>query len=152
MITTYTLHINRDISPNEFGQLAALAHWGEPQHFTPERLESHFAAVDFVAHVRDSDSRLVGYSAAISNGFGSVYLDSLLIHPEFERELIGSLLLKAVLAHFPEQPVYAMPFIDEQDVFRSEGFKVYRREMIALANRNDCPVQKAATVDSSSQK
>jgi len=146
MTTTYTLHINRDISPNEFGQLAALAHWGEPQDFTADRLDSHFAAVDFVAHVRDSDNRLVGYAAAISNGLGAVYLDSLLTHPEFERDIIGSLLLKAVLAHFPNHPVYAMPFVDEQEVFRSEGFKVYRREMIALANRNDCPVKETASI------
>jgi len=146
MTTTYTLHINRDISPSEFGQLAALAHWGEPQDFTPDRLESHFAAVDFVAHVRDSDNRLVGYTAAMSNGLGSVYLDSLLTHPEFDRDIIGSLLLKAVLAQFANHPVYAMPFVDEQAVFRSEGFKVYRREMIALANRNDVPVQENAIV------
>jgi hypothetical protein len=39
-----------------------------------------------------------------------------------------------------------MPFVDEQDVFRSEGFKVYRREMIALANRNDCPVKETASI------
>jgi hypothetical protein len=137
MTTTYTLHINHHILPSEFGQLAALAHWGEPQDFTADRLEAHFAAVDFAAHVRDSDNRLVGYAAGISNGLGSVYLDSLLTHPEFDRDIIGSLLLKAVLAQFPNHPVYAMPFVDEQDVFRSEGFKVYRREMIALANRND---------------
>ena len=146
MTTTYTLHINRDISPKEFGQLAALAHWGEPQDFTADRIESHFAAVGFVAHVRDSDNLLVGYAAAISNGLAAVYLDSLLTHPEFDRDIIGSLLLKAVLAHFPNHPVYAVPFVDEQDVFRSEGFKVYRREMIALANRNDCPVKETASI------
>jgi ribosomal protein S18 acetylase RimI-like enzyme len=147
MTTTYTLHINRDILPNEFGQLASLAQWGESQDFTADRLESHFAAVDFVAHVRDSDYRLVGYAAAISNGLGSVYLDSLLIHPEFDRDIIGSLMLKAVLAHFPQHPVYATPFVDEQDVFRGERFKVYQRKMIALARRNDCPVQEAASIE-----
>jgi len=145
MTTTYILHNNRDISSAEFGQLAALAHWGEAQDFTADRLESHFAAVDFVAHVRDSGNRFVGYASAISNGLGSVYLDSLLTHPEFDRDIIGSLLLKAVLAHFPNHPVYAMPFVDEQDVFRGQGFKVYRREMIALANRNDTPVQELTT-------
>jgi ribosomal protein S18 acetylase RimI-like enzyme len=146
MKTTYTLHTNYDISPNEFGQLASLAHWGDPQEFTKDRLNSHFNAVDFVAHVRDSENRLVGYSSAISNGLGAVYLDSLLTHPEFDREIVGSLLLQAVLSHFPKHPVYAMPFADEQEVFRSEGFKVYRREMIALANRNDCPMREAASV------
>ena len=146
MNTTYTLHTDHSILPSDFGQLASLAHWGEPQDFTADRLESHFRAVDFVAHVRYADNRLVGYAAAISNGLGAVYLDSLLTHPEFEREVIGSLLLKAVLAHFPNQPVYAMPFVDEQDVFRSEGFKVYRREMIALANRNDCPVKEVVSI------
>ena len=135
-------------SPNEFGQLAALAHWGEPQDFTADLLAAHFAAVDFCAHVRDSTHRLVGYAAALSNGLSSVYLDSLLTHPEFDREAIGSLLIRAVLNRFPNCPIYAVPFVDEQDVFRNEGFKVYRREMIALANRNDIPVPSFATVAS----
>jgi len=141
MTPTYTLHINHDVSPSEFGQLAVLAHWGEAEDFTADRLDSHFAAVDFVAHIRDSDNRLMGFATAISNGLGSVYLDSLLTHPEFDKDIIGALLLKAVLAHFPNHPVYAMPFVDEQDVFRSQGFKVYRRKMIALANRNDISVK-----------
>ncbi|MFZ4777412.1 MAG: hypothetical protein ACOYM3_18750 [Terrimicrobiaceae bacterium] len=141
MTTTYTLRINRDISPSEFGLLAALAQWGEQQDFSADRLASHFAAVDFIAHVRDTDNHLVGYTSAISNGLGSVYLDSLLTHPEFDRAIIGALLLKSVLSHFPNHPVYAVPFVDEQDVFRNQGFKVYRREMIALANRNDIPVE-----------
>lgn len=140
MTTTYTLQIDRNIAPSEFGQLASLAHWGEPQDFTASRLESHFAAVDFAAHVRDSENRLVGYVSAMSNGLSSVFIDSILTHPEFDRDIIGSLLVRAVLAHFPGHPVYAMPFVDEQDIFRGEGFKVYRREMIALANRNDVPV------------
>jgi hypothetical protein len=147
MKTTYTLHLNNDISPSEFGHLASLAHWGEPQDFTQERLEGHFQAVDFLAHVRDSSGRLVGYTSAISNGLGAVYLDALLTHPEFEREIIGSMLLHAVLSQFPGTPVYATPFVDEQDVFRREGFKVYRREMIALANRNDLPARQTSGID-----
>ena len=148
MNTTYTLHTNREIFPREFGQIASLAHWGEPQTFTPDVVEAHFAAVDFVAHVRNSDNQLVGFTAAIFNGLSGVYIDSLLAHPEFDRDIIGSLLLNAVLGHFPNIPVYAMPFVDEQDVFRCAEFKVYRREMIALANRNDVPVATKMLADS----
>lgn len=147
MRATYTLHLNRNISPEEFGQLASLAHWGEPRDFTATRLEAHFNAVDFVAQVRGSNDLLVGYASAISNGLCSIYLDSLLTHPEYDREMIGSLLLRAVLDRFPNCPVYAMPFVDEQEVFRNMGFKVYRREMIALANRNDVPAGFAAEAE-----
>lgn len=136
----YTLHPDRNLQADEFGRLASLAHWGVPGDFTQERLATHFAAVDFVAHVRDAGGVLVGYVSAISNGLGAVYLDALLVHPEYERERVGRLLLRAVLNRFENQPVHAMPFVDEQEVFRNEGFKVYRREMIALANRNDVPV------------
>ena len=146
MNIAYILHIDRNIHPSEFGQLASLAHWGKPQDFTAERVSAHFDAMDFVAHVRDTNGIFVGYISAISNGLGSIYIDSLLTHPEYERDSIGSLLLKAVLRHFSHHPVYAMPFVDEQDVFRSEGFKVYRREMVALANRNDIPIEIPKTV------
>lgn len=137
MNESYTLHTDRDIQPTEFGQLAALNLWGEVADFTQERLAGHFAAVDFAAHVRTSQNLLVGYASAISNGLGAVFIDSLISHPEYDREAIGHLLLQAVLTHFSGQPVYAMPFVDEQQVFRASGFRVYRREMVALAHRND---------------
>jgi len=135
----YSLHRDRDIQPTEFGQLATLNLWGEVADFTQERLAGHFAAVDFAAHVRTSQDLLVGYASAISNGLGAVFIDSLISHPEYDREAIGDLLLRAVLTHFSGQPVYAMPFVDEQQVFRASGFRVYRREMVALAHRNDEP-------------
>ncbi|MBN8708831.1 MAG: hypothetical protein J0I10_05590 [Verrucomicrobia bacterium] len=135
----YSLHTDRNIQPTEFGQLAALNLWGEVADFTQERLAGHFAAVDFAAHVRTSQNLLVGYASAISNGLGAVFIDSLISHPEYDREAIGDLLLQAVLTHFHGQPVYAMPFVDEQQVFRASGFRVYRREMAALAHRNDEP-------------
>ncbi|WP_153811492.1 GNAT family N-acetyltransferase [Terrimicrobium sacchariphilum] len=135
----YSLHTDRNIEPWEFGQLAALNLWGDAGDFTGERLAGHFAAVDFAAHVRTSQHLLVGYASAISNGLGTVFIDSLICHPEYDREAIGGLLLRAVLTHFSGQPVYAMPFVDEQQVFRANGFRVYRREMVALAHRNDEP-------------
>lgn len=135
----YSLHTDRQISATEFAQLAAAAQWGEPGEFTPERLASHFAAVTFIAQVRAGEA-LVGYASALCNGLGAVYVDSLLLHPEYDGEMIGGLLLNAVLDRFPGQAVYGMPFVDEQAVFRNQGFKVYRREMIALAHRNDASV------------
>jgi GNAT superfamily N-acetyltransferase len=138
--TTYQLHLTRSINPVEFGRLASLAHWGAPEDFTQERLEEHFAAVAFVAHVRSDRGELVGYASALSNGLHAVFVDSLLIHPEFDGDVISGLLLKAVLDHFAGTPVYGLPFVDEQDLFRNQGFKVYRREMVALANRNDKPL------------
>jgi|GEM_PF-3158004 len=141
MDAPYTLYIDRNIHRGEFAQLASLARWGNPEDFTAERVAAHFEAMGFVAHVRNAEGLFVGYISANSNGLGSVSIDSLLTHPEYDGNAIGSLLLKAVLSHFPGQPVYAMPFVDEQEVFRKEGFKVYRREMIALANRNDRPVE-----------
>lgn len=139
MNESYTLRADRNIEPWEFGQLAALNLWGDAGDFTGERLSGHFAAVDFAAHVRTSQNLLVGYASAISNGLGAVFIDSLISHPEYDREAIGDLLLRAVLTHFSGQPVYAMPFVDEQQVFRTGGFRVYRREMVALAHRNDEP-------------
>lgn len=133
----YSLHTDRDIQPSEFGQLATLNLWGEAGDFTEERLAGHFAAVDFVVHVRTLRKLLVGYASAISNGLGTVFIDSLITHPEYDRDAIGSLLMQAVLTHFSGQPVYAMPFTDEQQVFRANGFRIYRREMVALAHRND---------------
>jgi GNAT superfamily N-acetyltransferase len=146
MKTTYSLHRDRGITAREFGLLAALARWGEVEDFTEERLAGHFAAVDFVAYVRDGNGVCVGYVSAMANGMCAVFVDSLLTHPEYDREEVGGMLLHAVLEHFAGSPVYAMPFVDEQEVFLHRGFKIYRREMIALANRNDVSVKTKSTM------
>lgn len=145
--TTYTLHTDRNINPAEFGRLAALARWGESEDFTQARLDDHFAAVSFAAHLRGSGGEFVGYISALSNGLASVFVDSLLTDPEYDRDVISGLLLNAVLDKYAGNPVYAMPFIDEQAMFRNQGFKVYRREMVALANRNDKPTEATAAVN-----
>ena len=145
---SYLLHCDHNFDPHEFGQLAALARWGEAQDYTQERMAEHFAAVDFIAHVRDSNNTMVGYISAMANGLGSVFVDGMLTHPEYDGDTIGRLLINSVLNRFSNQPVYASPFVDEQKVFRDTGFKVYRREMIALANRNDMPVEPILTLRS----
>ena len=83
---TYTLHIDLSISPEEFGLLASLAQWGEPQDFPAARLHAHFSAIDFAAYVRTSENLFVGYTSAISNGLGTIHIDCMLTHPEFDRD------------------------------------------------------------------
>ena len=119
---------------------------GGGEDFTQERLNNHFAAVSFVAHVRGSGGEFVGYISALSNGLSSVFVDSLLTHSEYDQDIISGLLLNAVLKHFAGCPVYGMPFVDEQEMFRNQGFKIYRREMVALANRNDKAAEVSALV------
>ena len=139
--TTYTLVADCNITPVEFGRLAAIAQWGEAEDFTQARLDEHFAAVSFAAHVRDSDGVFVGYISALSNGLQSVFVDSFLFDPEYDVDIVSRLLIRAVMNKFTGYPLYAMPYVDEQEIFTNQGFKVYRREMKALAYRNDQPAE-----------
>ena len=108
-----------------------------PEDFTQARLDEHFAAVSFAAHVRDTDGVFVGYISALSNGLQSVFVDSFLLDPEYDVDIVSRLLIRAVMNKFTGYPLYAMPYVDEQSIFTNQGFKVYRREMKALAYRND---------------
>lgn len=139
--TTYTLFADRNVTPAEFGRLAAIARWGEAEDFTQARLGEHFAAVSFTAHVRDADGVFVGYISALSNGMQSVFVDSFLFDPEYDVDIVSQLLIRAVMNKFTGLPLYAMPYVDEQEIFTNQGFKVYRREMKALAYRNDLPTE-----------
>ena len=126
------------------GALGCLFNWfASPEAFSEEMLAAHFAKADLIAHVRAENGLMVGYLCAWSNGMGEAWITASLAHPEYDQEAIFRLMVNAALERFAGQPVYAMPFADEQAAFRAEGFKVSGRQMIALANGNGVAVANA---------
>jgi GNAT superfamily N-acetyltransferase len=135
----YILHTDKNFSASEFGSLASLQGWGDVDSFTEEIIVKHLSSVSFSCYIRHQSGVFVGYVSGIDNALFSVFIDAMLTHPEYDRDVVGRMLLEAILKQFSGTPVYAMPFVDEQDILLKQGFKTYARPMAALANRSALP-------------
>lgn len=71
------------------------------------------------------DGKLVGIIRAVGDGFSVLFIQDLLVHPDFQRNGIGTLLLKRMLKEY--ENVYQMHLITEDSektisFYKSLGF------------------------------
>lgn len=71
------------------------------------------------------DGKLVGIIRAVGDGFSVIFIQDLLVHPDFQRNGIGTLLLKRMLKEY--ENVYQMHLITEDSektisFYKSLGF------------------------------
>ena len=134
---TYTLHTDTNVPPAGMDALMASLGWCNDHFFTPEVLAFHNSVTHYRAWVCDPAGKLVGYMSGINNGFSSVLIDTYAVSPTTDRATVGAMLVQEVRRQCQGYAIYAMPFADEDDLFRQNGFRVPGRPMSALSCRND---------------
>lgn len=55
--------------------------------------------------------RLIGYVAVVSNGVTDAYIQDLIVHPDYQRQGIGRVLLKRTLARLHDEGIYMVSVI-----------------------------------------
>jgi GNAT superfamily N-acetyltransferase len=110
--------------------------WGHEAGYDAVSIRRSIEAYPFVAHARADDGSLIGYVSAFSDGVFSVFLGELVVHPEFQRQGIGSRLLHAVESYYAGVPVYVKPFADQRQFFERNGYSLPRRPMAVLSKGN----------------
>lgn len=128
-----TLHQERPIHPQAVRELYATVGWW------PERQEQE------LAHVLDSDlaigawagDRLVGFARVISDGCFHAYIDDVLVHLDYLREGLGSLLLNKLLAslHYVETiTLFCEPEL--VSFYEKQGFQAWKSQIIMHRKRD----------------
>ena len=56
-------------------------------------------------------SRLVGYTAVVSNGVTDAYIQDVMVRPEYQRQGVGTQLMQRVLARLEEEQLYMVSVI-----------------------------------------
>jgi hypothetical protein len=130
----YSISTDRNIRADEFDALMSATGWGNDGYFTQEVVARHFSVISYLAHIRDDSGKLSGYMSAIDNGYGVFLIDTIAIHPEASQEEAGRMLVSELSKQCCGRPLYAMPFMDQQDVFLAEGFRIPGRPMAALSS------------------
>jgi ribosomal protein S18 acetylase RimI-like enzyme len=122
-----TLHQKRPIHPRVVRELYATVGWW------PERQEQELARVldsDLAIGAWDGD-RLVGFARVISDGRFHAYIDDVLIHPDYQRAGLGSLLLTELLTslrHIETITLFCQPEL--VSFYEKQGFRAYQSQII----------------------
>ena len=79
----------------------------------------------FLISARDEDGKLVGFLRAVGDGFSIVYIQDIIVLPEYQRQGIGTQLLRQTLEYFKE--VYQMILTTDSELktlafYESNGF------------------------------
>lgn len=79
----------------------------------------------FLISARDEDGKLIGFLRAVGDGYSIVYIQDIIVLPEYHRQGIGTQLLRQTMEHFKE--VYQMILTTDSELktvafYESNGF------------------------------
>ena len=68
----------------------------------------------FILTVRDEDGKLIGFLRAVGDGYSILYIQDIIVLPEYQRQGIGTQLLRQTLEYFNE--VYQIILTTDSEV------------------------------------
>ena len=91
----------------------------------PTMLKNALEQSLFILTAREEDGKLIGFLRAVGDGYSIVYIQDIIVLPEYQRQGIGTQLLRQTLEHFKE--VYQMILTTDSELktiafYESNGF------------------------------
>ena len=68
----------------------------------PTMLQNALEHSLFLISARDEDGKLVGFLRAVGDGYSILYIQDIIVLPEYQRQGIGTQLLRQTLEHFKD--------------------------------------------------
>lgn len=94
------------VSPATLADLRASVGWNRMQRdLSDPRLHNAFQLCAF------DGEQLVGYAAVVSNGVTDAYIQDVMVHPDWQRQGVGTQLMKRVLARLEQEGVYMVSVV-----------------------------------------
>ena len=91
----------------------------------PTMLKNALEQSLFILTAREEDGKLIGFLRAVGDGYSIVYIQDIIVLPEYQRQGIGTQLLRQTLEHFKE--VYQMILTTDSELktiafYEANGF------------------------------
>ena len=68
----------------------------------PSMLQNALKHSLFLISARDEEGKLIGFLRAVGDGYSIVYIQDIIVLPEYQRQGIGTQLLRQTMGHFKE--------------------------------------------------
>lgn len=75
----------------------------------------------FLISARDEEGKLIGFLRAVGDGYSIVYIQDIIVLPEYHRQGIGTQLLRQTMGHFNE--VYQMILTTDMELKTVEFYE-----------------------------
>lgn len=101
------------VSPAELAELRESVGWNRMERdLADPRLRNafHLCAWD--------GERLIGYAAVVSNGVTDAYIQDVMVHPECQRQGVGTQLMERVLARVKAEGLYMISVVYGDEALR----------------------------------
>ena len=84
----------------------------------------------FILTARDEEGKLIGFLRAVGDGYSILYIQDIIVLPEYQRQGIGTQLLRQTLEYFNE--VYQIILITDSEVktivfYEANGFTAFSK-------------------------
>ncbi len=91
----------------------------------PTMLQNALEHSLFLLSARDEEGKLIGFLRAVGDGYSIVYIQDIIVLPEYHRQGIGTQLLRQTMEHFKE--VYQMILTTDSELktiafYEANGF------------------------------
>ena len=91
----------------------------------PTMLQNTLEHSLFLISARDEDGKLIGFLRAVGDGYSILYIQDIIVLPDYHRQGIGTQLLRQTLKHFQE--VYQIILTTDSEVktiafYEANGF------------------------------
>lgn len=101
------------VSPAALADLREAVGWNRMMHdLADPRLHNTFHLCAF------DGERLIGYAAVVSNGVTDAYIQDVMVHPDCQRQGVGTQLMERVLARLEAEGVYMVSVIYGEEALR----------------------------------
>ena len=101
------------VSPADIADLRQVVGWNRMERdLSDQRLTTalHLCAFD--------EKRLIGYAQVISNHVTDAYIQDVMVHPDYQRQGIGTQLMEKLLSRLEEDGIYMVSVIYGEEALR----------------------------------
>lgn len=129
-----TIIRNDVILPEELNELLSTNEWAV---YPIEKLEQCINMSWGNVCVRNDDKRLIGYVRVLSDGIRHAYICSLIVHPQYRNNGIGTMIMDELLSMLREENLYPtlVSGPDKRRYYEKFGFEVESDGYTALCIR-----------------
>ena len=111
-----------NLRSDEFIDLSKAAGWGKNRKYDMSKVTQALSDTTLTVVVRDQNNRAIGCGRAFSDDLLMTFIPDIFVHPDFQRQGIGSLIVETLKSKFAHTSFYFGAQAGNETFFEKLGF------------------------------